>query len=58
MKNILRQLLFINALIIGGWLGILLLNNNEPLKRLGFFAICGVLGLVFNYIDRNFPKQE
>ena len=56
MKNILRLLLFINALIIGGWLGILLLNNNEPLKTLGFFAVCGVLGLIFNYIDKNFPK--
>lgn len=58
MKNILRLLLFISALIIGGWLGILLLNNNEPLKTLGFFAICGVLGLIFNYIDKNLPKQE
>ena len=58
MKNILRLLLFINALIIGGWLGILLLNNNEPLKTLGFFAVCGVFGLIFNYIDRNFPKKE
>ena len=58
MKDILRLLLFINALIIGGWLGIWLLNNNEPLKRLVFFAICSVLGVVFNYIDKNFPKQE
>ena len=58
MKNMLRLLLFISALIIGGWLGLLLLTDNDLIKRLTFFAVCGVVGVVFNYVDKNFPKDE
>jgi len=56
MKKIFRIILFIAALAIGGWLGMMLLSDFEPLKMLAFFGVCGVLGVVFYQIDKRFSK--
>lgn len=52
MKKVFRIILFIAALAIGGWLGTIFLAEFEPLKILAFFTVCGVLGAVFNQIDK------
>ena len=52
MKKVFRIILFIAALAIGGWLGTIFLAEFEPLKILAFFAVYGVLGAVFNQIDK------
>ena len=39
MKALIRILLFIAALAIGGWLGTIFLAEFEPLKMLVFFAV-------------------
>ena len=58
MKALFRILLFIAALAIGGWLGIIFLAEFEPLKMLVFFAVCGVLGIVFCQIDKEITKDQ
>ncbi len=58
MKKILRLVLFVLALAAGGWLGAIFLADFEPLKMLAFFAICGVLGVVFHQIDKRITKDE
>lgn len=58
MKKIFRLVLFVVALAVGGWLGTIFLNDFEPLKMLAFFAICGVLGIVFHQIDKRFTKDK
>ncbi len=57
MKKVFRIILFIMALAIGGWLGIVFLAEFEPLKMLAFFAICGVLGVAFHQIDKSISKN-
>ena len=58
MKKIIRLVLFIIALAIGGLLGTIFLADFEPLKMLAFFAICGILGVVFHQIDKRITKDE
>lgn len=58
MKKIIRLVLFIIALAIGGLLGTIFLADFEPLKMLAFFAICGILGVVFHRIDKRITKDE
>ena len=58
MKKILRLVLFIVALAVGGWLGTIFLADFETLKMLAFFAICGVLGVVFHQIDKRITKDK
>ena len=58
MKMLFRILLFIAALAIGGWLGTIFLAEFEPLKMLVFFAVCGVLGIVFCQIDKKITKDK
>ena len=58
MKKMFRLVLFILALAVGGWLGIVFLADFEPLKMLAFLAICGVLGAVFHQIDKSITKDE
>ena len=58
MKKLFRIILFIMALAIGGWLGTIFLADFEPLKMLAFFAICGVLGVVFHQIDKRITKDK
>ena len=57
MKRILRLLLFIATLAVGGWLGAVLLTDFEPLKILAFSAICGVLGEVVYRIDKRISQE-
>ena len=57
MKKVVRMILFIAALAIGGWLGTIFLTEIEPLKILAFFAICVVLGVVFHQIDKRISKD-
>ena len=57
MKKVFRIILFIAALATGGWLGTKFLAEFEPLKMLAFFAICGVLGVVFHQIDKRISKD-
>ena len=52
-----RLVLFIIALAIGGWLGAIFLADFKPLKMLAFFAICGILGVVFQQIDKRISKD-
>ena len=56
MKTIFRLILFVTALALGGWLGIIFLADFELLKTLVFFAICSVLGLIFHKIDSTLSK--
>ena len=58
MKKMFRLVLFILALAVGGWLGIVFLADFEPLKMLAFLAICGVLGVVFHQIDKRITKDK
>ncbi len=58
MKKIFRLVLFVLALAVGGWLGTIFLADFEPLKMLAFFAICGVLGVVFHQIDKGVTKDK
>ena len=58
MKRVFRIILFIGALAIGGWLGTIFLAEFEPLKILEFFAVCGVLGVVFHQIDKKITKDK
>ena len=58
MKKIFRLILFVVALAIGGWLGTIFLADFEPLKMLVFFAVCGVLGVVFHQIDKRITKDK
>ena len=58
MKKVFRIILFITALAVGGWLGTIFLAEFEPLKMLAFFAICGVLGVVFHQIDKRITKDK
>lgn len=58
MKKIIRLVLFIIALAIGGLLGTIFLADFEPLKMFAFFAICGILGVVFHQIDKRITKDE
>lgn len=46
-----RWLLFAAALLLGGWLGSLLLSGGG-LGQLAFLAACGALGWAFYQIDR------
>lgn len=57
MKRGFRLMLVVAALAAGGWLGWILLVDFEPLKLLGFFAACGVLGVVFHRIDQSIFKE-
>lgn len=57
MKKVFRIILFIAALAIGGWLGTIFLAEFEPLKILAFFAVCGVLGVMFHQIDKKISKD-
>ena len=57
MKKLARIVLFIAALAIGGGLGARFLAEFEPLKMLVFFAVCGVLGIVFHKIDKRITKE-
>ncbi len=57
VKKVFRIILFIAALAIGGWLGTIFLAEFEPLKILAFFAVCGVLGVVFHQIDKRISKD-
>ena len=47
-----RWLLFAAALLLGGWLGSLLLSGASLLGQLAFLAVCGALGWAFYQIDR------
>jgi|GEM_PF-2037879 len=58
MKKIVRFVLFVAALAVGGWLGTIFLADFEPLKMLTFLAVCGVLGVVFHQIDKRITKDE
>ena len=58
MKQIVRLVLFIVALAVGGWLGTIFLADFEPLKMLAFFTICGVLGVAFHQIDTRISKNQ
>ncbi len=58
MKKIFRLVLFVLAIAVGGWLGTIFLAGFEPLKMLAFFAICGMLGVVFHQIDKSFTKDK
>ena len=58
MKKVFRIILFIMALAIGGWLGTIFLAGFEPLKMPSFFAVCGVLGVVFHQIDKRITKEK
>ncbi len=58
MKKIFRLILFVLALTLGGWLGTIFLADFEPLKMLAFFAICGVLGVVFQQVDKRIMKDK
>jgi len=58
MKKVFRIILFIMALAIGGWLGKIFLAEFEPLKVLAFFAVCGVLGVVFHQLDKRITKDN
>ncbi len=58
MKKIFRLILFVLALSVSGWLGVIFLADFEPLKMLAFFAICGVLGVVFQQIDKRVTKDK
>lgn len=42
----------IAALVVGGRLGEIFLTEPSCLKAPAFFAVCGVLGLVFHQIDK------
>ena len=58
MKKIFRLMLFVAALAVGGWLGTFFLADFEPLKRLAFFVICGVLGVVFSKINKGITEDK
>ncbi len=52
MKKTLRILLFVFALVIGGFLGWYLLSGYELTKMLIFVIACILLGYVFHEVDK------
>ena len=52
MNKLFRVILFVFALVIGGWLGITLLMDFEFIKIFIFFVICSLLGAVLHQIDK------
>ncbi len=57
MKKVFRIILFITALAIGGLLGTIFLVGFETLEMLVFFAVCGLLGVLFHQIDKRISKD-
>lgn len=57
MKNIIRIVLFVAALAIGGELGAILLTDFEPVKTAIFAISCGVLGEALHQIDKKISEK-
>lgn len=56
MKQLLRFLLFLSALVVGGISGYFLLCETTAIKIIIFALLCSVLGEVFCIIDKKIQK--